>query len=293
MRLSANRLIHLALSALVLMASATAAPAAVLVVDCVAGPYPTIGAAVAAAFAGDTIVVHGCSTGPYNENVILAGAAYDRVRLVGASFDIEDYGALACGLPEPAAVIDGSGLAGSCITVQGTTSVSIVGFEFQNCAPHAVHLIDDLDTVVKANRIVRTPGIGIRALQSFNAQILCNLVGLSDAEGILLLDTEASLVGGNLVGRSGAAGIMLQSANPDRGSINNEVCGNDLRNNAGAGVVIGCETEDQVERNSFAANGGMANLWIQACAVATDAVGNDTGGSLQNDSGSSSLSDNS
>ena len=58
------------------------AEAAVLTVDCAAGPFPSISAAVGAAANGDTIVVHACPTGPYVDNVVIAG--FDDLHIIGA-----------------------------------------------------------------------------------------------------------------------------------------------------------------------------------------------------------------
>ena len=70
-------------AAVLLLASTSISQAAINIVNCVAGPFFTIQAAVTAAVNGDTIVVEVCPAGPYNENVLIVG--FTGLHLVGAS----------------------------------------------------------------------------------------------------------------------------------------------------------------------------------------------------------------
>lgn len=251
---------------------ATEARAAVLVVDCAAGPFTTISAAVAAASSGDTIVVSPCV---YAENVVVAGL--DDLHIVGARPPLA-VGAGPAGvgaLPSPPVIIDGTGLSGPCVELLGTSDVSIVGLTTRAC-PVGVRIVDAFDTVVAASRLQGHAFAAIHDERSHDSRIASNTIGLNGV-GILVEGGCRTTIVDNRLGAHRHDGIVIRG---DRV----EVVHNEVTGSGGAGVRVVEGVENRVERNSLAGNNraalAPANLTVEPGASLTDLVGNSTSGSI-------------
>ena len=211
-------------AAVLLLASTSISQAAINIVNCVAGPFFTIQAAVTAAVNGDTIVVEVCPAGPYNENVLIVG--FTGLHLVGASEG--DAGAVRAGVGantlNPPVVVSGAGLAGPCFDIQTSDDIKVQNFRITNCSLAGVRFRSSNQVLVLANRIINIPDAsGVEAISGTDAQVSSNLIALTGVNGVLLDSTETSTIADNFIVRSGREGILTNGAN------NSRIDNNDIR----------------------------------------------------------------
>lgn len=258
--------------------NATPATAAILVVNCAAGPFFAINGAVAAAVNGDTIVVEACAA-PYNENVLIAG--FTGLHVVGvtppdAAGGGGDFGAKPAGVGAAVnslTVVSGAGLAGACFRVADSTDVKIQNFSIVNCTGGGVEVDASRQVLVLANRIINHPQAeGIRALNTEDLKIGSNLIGLTGRDGIVLRDTRLSTVVDNFIVRAGIEGAAAAGIRIIDGA-NNRVDNNDIRFSAAEGLIVS-GVEARIERNSFLQNGGAADILVDNASNLADVVGN-------------------
>ena len=208
------------------------------------GCYSSISAAVAAASAGDTILV---AHGTYNEDVAIATS----ISLIGES--------------KENTIIDATGLVNG-ISINGTGGVVVSGFTVENAEAAGIWITNSANVTISGN-IVRsndtalsngtcpvldgTPfaqgeaedcgeGIFLSAVES--STIASNLVTLN-AGGILITD-DTGATHNNLITKNSVVkntfldcGITLPS-HSGAGVFNNTVSGNDSSYNGGPGVGI-------------------------------------------------------
>ncbi len=246
----------------------SSASAAVLTVDCVTGPFLLPSTAVLAAANGDTIVVHPCPLGPYNDNVVISGR--DDIHLVGAQRPTET-GARPVGVGQlhtPAAVIDGTGLNGACISIQASTSISVTGFQLQNCSS-GIENFGSRQTVVHGNRIQRNSFAGYFEAQGEGNVLTGNLLGFAQY-GVYTEGTRELRILNNRIGFNRVDGIFLVGERLQ--ATNNEVSGN-----GNTGIHSGFGGEHRIERNRVGGN-PVANILIDPGVPLVDVIGNAAGG---------------
>ncbi len=249
---------------------AAPAHADAIIVDCSAGPNFTIQDGVFAAVNGDTVVVHPC-TPFYNENVSLAGL--DDIHLVAAEAFTTDHASYATGIGSvtaPGVIIDGTTLLGPCVSIAGSSSVSISGFRLQNCTT-GVDIQQSFDTVVHGNRIQNQTFAGVLDANTGGTVIAGNLIGFSDY-GIVLQGTRESRVLDNWVANNTSDGVLVEG---DRAMVTN----NRVQGSSATGIHLLTGDSVRVERNDTYAS-TLDNLVIEAPVVAADAIGNFTDSSL-------------
>lgn len=263
-------------SSLILLAVAlapfTQAEAAVLTVDCVAGPFVSISGAVAAASNGDTIVVHECAIGPYIDNVVIAG--FDDLHIVGAESGTGNVGVNSIGattLHTPPAVITSSGIGGPCFSIQGSSDVSIANLHIRSC-DNGIEVFQSQNTVVTSNRIDGHAFAGYFEAAGENNLLAGNLIGQSEF-GVYIEVTDGLRIVDNRIGLNSANGMLL--AGRRLHVVNNESMGN---GSEGIRVLFG--GEQRIERNRAMGNGGAANIIIEAGVPGVDVIGNASAGSI-------------
>jgi parallel beta-helix repeat protein len=271
--MTSRRQLFLTLVTVLVVVATTPAFAAIRVVDCGGGSFPTITAALGAAGNGDTIVVHDCT---YNENITIAG--FTGLHLVAAS--ATNRGATRVGVGTslawvPPAEIDGTGLPDDCIRVVNSTDVTIVGFHITNCNDNGVAIYNSEHTLLHANRIDQVGQSGLPALAavlsdtSFNTQVVGNLIRYGTAaatEGLRLENCTECTVGDNIIRDNTGVGIHLVA-----GSYNT-VANNNVRSNASEGILVE-GFEARIERNTCRYN-AVPQLVIGTAARDADGVGN-------------------
>lgn len=266
-----SHLLWIATAALFVSADAHAA---VLTVDCAAGPFLTISSAVSSAANGDTIVVHPCSS-PYNENVMIN--SFDDLHLIGADAP-SVVGATQVGvgmLWSPPVVISGTGLPGSCISIIGSGSVSVTGFTVRQCRV-GVHVIQSRDTVVTNVRGQANTFAGYYESGATNSRVAGNLFSGSQ-HGIFMDFNQGSTFTDNRIGMNSVTGITV-------GGNRIQVVGNEVLFSGQDGVRVVNGSEGRIERNRIVGNltsgSGTANLFLDVTTSSNDVIGNDTAGSL-------------
>ncbi len=210
--------------------------------------YSSIGAAVAAASAGDTVKV---AHGTYQEDVVITKPA---LSLIGEAAENT--------------IIDATGKLNG-ITITGTTGVIISGFTVENADTAGIWITDSSSITISGNRVMNndrglvpgenttcpplngTPfetgeaqdcGEGV-FLSGVDHSILANNRVTGNAGGMLITDdtgpTHDNLITGNSVVRNTAldCGITLPS-HSGAGVFHNTVSGNDSSYNGGPGVGI-------------------------------------------------------
>ena len=247
--------------------------AAILTVNCAAGPFFTINAAVAAAVNGDTIMIEECAV-PYNENIAIAG--FTGLHVVGvtppsavAAGDVGSKSAGATVAVNSLSVVSGAGLAGPCFSIEVSTDVKIQNLRLDNCTLGGVRVRSSRNVLVLANRIINSlEAAGTHAINTDNLQISSNLFVFMSMEAILLEDTRLSTLADNQIYRTGLAGIRL------RDGANNRIDNNDVRLAGTQGLVVS-GLEARIERNSFLQNGGAGpDILVENTSLDADIVGN-------------------
>jgi hypothetical protein len=245
------RILAIAIGISVLMITATAQPA-IAATLCVnpggtGGCFASIGAAVAAAAAGDTINV---AHGTYAEDVTVTKS----LSLIGAG--------------KENTIIDATG-ENNGITITGTTDVAVSGFTVENANTAGVWITNSSfvtisDNIVMNNDKGLVPGPNTTCpplngtpfergealdcgegvfLSAVDHSILANNTVTGNAGGMLITDdtgpTHDNLITHNSVVRNTAldCGITLPS-HSDAGVFHNTVSGNDSSYNGGPGVGI-------------------------------------------------------
>jgi parallel beta-helix repeat protein len=256
---------------LALLVIAAASAATVHTVDplgvCAGNPncHTTIGAAVTAAGNGDTINVW---AGTYNENIIVAG--FDDLHLVGAdTTQATLLGALDLGVggavTPPTAVVNG-GAIGTCVDVQSSRDVSVIGLRLTNC-PVGVNISTSTDTVVEGNWISGAVAIGIAdTVTTFSSRITGNRVTGASSIGILLRSSENGYVADNHV-QSCPSGVYVSN------TFRSQVVNNRVAMGSGVGITVIGALESRIERNSVNGYTG-GNLYITSTSTDTSWVGN-------------------
>ncbi len=174
--------------ALLLCALAPPAPAAKLKVP---QQYPTINAAVAAAAAGDVVLV---AKGVYAENVVVDGKA--DLRLKGS------------GMPLIKPVAAGDGL-----RINNSDRVTVAGFKIRGASARGIILTSSDDVTIRDCEVRDTGQEGIIAfIGSDHAFLVDNEVRESAGDGIAAYSYHA-VVRGNRVLHGGSRGIVLAGWN--------------------------------------------------------------------------------
>ena len=266
-----------ALCAAALSLSTTQAEAAVLIVDCAAGPFVTINGAVGAAANGDTILVHNCAV-PYNENVVVNG--FDDLHLVAGGIDVTGAAVVGAyrtgngGVPANPVTIDGSGLNGACVSISNSHDVSVVGFRMQRCNA-GVEVFESEMTTIHGNRVQSVRFAGYFGAGNRGTQLTSNVVRGADY-GVYLEGSSQFVMTDNMLfsaRRDGAflGGERLQASN------------NTIRFSGGNGIHSVFGAAHRLERNTVTNNlltGGTANVFIAVGVGLVDIVANDTAGSI-------------
>lgn len=257
------------------------AAAAVLRVDCESGPFADIGAAVAAAGPGDTVLVERCAAAPYPPFQVIDKQG---VHILSALADVGGAGSLSGGAPaasfRPSVAIDGGGDF-QCILIDNSVDVTLQGFAIRGCGFHAIEVLGSVDTTVIGNRI--DGGLEtIRDQGSSHSRYLGNLI--AGALFAFFLDGDDALVSGNRVVNDRAIGIVILNSG-------NHIVGNDIFSSAAEGI------EDQadgsrIERNRVLGNGGRAQIVLNPGSSDADVIGNVTGGSIADFGSGTDLADN-
>jgi Right handed beta helix region len=229
------------------------------------GCYPKIAAAVAAATAGDTILV---SPGEYDESVVIGKS----LSLIGRD-------------PE-STVIDATGLANGIfidgIDNTGLSAVVVSGFTVENANFEGVLIANATDVVVRDNEITRND----RSLvESGSGQSSCPGIpafetseSLDCGEGLHLTGVDHSVIAGNIIVNN-AGGILISD---DTGATDeNLITGNIVKKNsldcgitvashpasngspASFGVFHNTISDNDSEENGLA-NGGGAGVGLFA-----------------------------
>lgn len=254
------------------LAPSTAA-AAVWRVNCDAGAVPdfvTIGAAIAGASDGDTIVVEPCPIMPFFYNETPVVSAFTDLHLVAASpgyFGVRQEGVGAPLVAPPPVVIDGVGLMGPCLTIDASISVAIQAFSLRRCQGGGILIRDSERTLVQGNRIHRVNGVGVLDESGLGTRVVSNQVTSPGAEGIRLEDAKDDLVADNLIIDTDTPAISLT------GGGGCAVTNNDARSTGPEGVVVDSGFAHRLQRNRVVSN--MFSIIVGAMATNTELVGND------------------
>lgn len=245
----------------------TLSEAAVLRINCDPAALPdftSIGAAFTAGAVapGDTLVVETCAVAPftYPETVDLTGLVDVRLIAANAGFvGARIEGVAAAAMPSPV-VIDGNGIVGPCILVDGSVDVAVHGFRITRCSAEGIVVRNSVRTLVEGN-VIRTTldavlddtGIGTRitgnqvrgTLRLFSSRqcLLADNFAFTDAPPIVVDGGEQCSITNNYALSAGPQAIDVV---------------------AGVG--------HRIERNTAIAN--MNSIRIGAGASDTDVVGN-------------------
>ncbi|HMV69291.1 MAG TPA: right-handed parallel beta-helix repeat-containing protein, partial [Myxococcota bacterium] len=248
-----------------------------LVVDCAAGPYTTIGAAVADALEGDTIVVHPCA---YPEAVLLDGI--DLVNVVAAKGQggPDDLaGAWPIGLwsatVEPAYVQgDGSGV---CMLVGHSAFTRVVGLGFVGCGD-GLYFQQTAYAAAIGAKVLDAQGIGLVDEGDAFLRVIGNTIDGGLYGLFQFSDAEFTNVVDNRAGRSSIDGMEVDG-------VFHRILHNKVVDDGASGLVVHGRFQ-LVARNTAvrsATAGGDANLRVASDADWTTVVGNRVRGSLLND----------
>jgi len=175
--------------------------------------FTTISAALAGGVVdGDSIVVERCAGG-YNETVDLSGLS--DVHLVAADpgfFGARQEGVSGALPPAPPVVIDGAGLAGSCVRIDGSTDVSVHAFHITHCNGHGVEVSNSGRTLVEGNSIGSITGDAISDLGSFGTRVTGNqargAIRMEDTTEAMVIDNFATTDASPVVVESGAGCLV-------------------------------------------------------------------------------------
>lgn len=257
------------------------AAAEILRVNCQSGPFIDIGAAVAAAAPGDTVLVERCAVGPYPPFQVISK---ERVHILSALPGTDEVSPLRSGVPaagfRPSVAIDGGG-GFQCILIDDSRDVTLQGFAIRGCGFHAIEVRSSFDTSVLGNR-VDGGAETIRDQGSSRSRYLGNLI--VDGLFSFFLDGDDALVSGNLVLNDVANGISILNSG-------NHVVGNDIRSSASEGIVDQANGS-RIERNRVLGNGGLAQILLNSGSKDADVIGNVTGDSIADFGSGTELADN-
>jgi parallel beta-helix repeat protein len=237
-------------------------------------PFSTIGAAVAAASAGDLIKV---SQGTYHEDVVIGKA----ISLIGAnsSNTIIDAAGLANGI-----YVDG-------LDNPGLVGVSVSGFELENANFEGILVTNASQVTITDNHVLRNNiNLNINAAVCTDQPPFETNEGFDCGEGIHLSGVHHSIVANNLV-ENNAGGILLSDdtgATHDNLILSNTVqdnpfdCGITLASHqlfnssppVAAGVFHNTITGNKSQRNGFQVPGAGAGVGLFAPAPFNKTYGN-------------------
>lgn len=270
-----------AVLSLPLLAAAPAAAVTTRIVDCESGPFQTIQAAITAAEAGDTVVVHQCPLGPYAPFSVTK----DRLHVVAADLDIDLTGAVAQGvgvLPSgfvPPVVVDGGLLEGTmpCASIAGTEGVTIEGFYLQNCLASGIEIGPGAaDTELTSNRVESPADAGVLITSATETTITGNLIALAGLSGIVV-DSASSgtIITDNLIGANDGRGIL----NEGTGSriVNNSVRGNTQEGICENGLAAQIALNTALNNGSSSPAGSDIGLLVNGDSTDAALTGNNAG----------------
>ena len=201
-------------------------------------PYKTIHEGIAAARSGYTIFVF---NGTYIENVVitknltLTGESKDSTFIVGEGNDH---------------VIHANG------TVMSDISVNVSGFTLRNAGgirynTIAFSYIANGEITQNKITVVDQSG-GIQLYHGHGVTIQNNLISEKEVAGINLIDSEENIIQNNIIQES-QEGIRFSSY-----STNNQVLGNQIRNNRDCGIYVIQSSGNVFSNNDFTGNGKNA-----------------------------------
>lgn len=223
------------------------AHAAVLKVNCDAGPYLRISDAVAAANDGDSIVVEVCSAA-YVETVNVR--QFDGLDIVAASE--ADVGARAAGVGasnlHPPVTVSGDGIGLYCFNIENSQNVLVQNFNIQNCQS-GVSVSSSQNVMILANRIAQPANFGVSVSGDDNVQILGNLIVDAGSKGIAVEDADYTTLADNFVVRAHETGMRVI------GTVGNVIRNNTVAMSGDRGLVAG-DVDMRIERNTFSGSGG-------------------------------------
>jgi len=243
------------------------AQAAILEVDCVAGPFFDIDPAVTAAGAGDTILVRPCASAPYGffriENK-------EGLHIIGRSLPSRDP------VPQPdfrpSVVVSAALPEVVCVRILNSTDITLRGFTFEDCRFHSIETSGSTDLRIVGNRFERGGEEAIRD-GSTGSQYIGNVV--TDSGFSFFLDGHSTLVARNLVFDNVIGGIEIVGTKIH--IVDNRI----VRNNSGC---IGDQgDESRLEGNVCLGNShrnGVAEISLRSGSTNADVIGNVTGDSI-------------
>ena len=258
------------------------AEAAVLAVDCVAGPFTDIQSAVTAATPGDSVVVSPCAGGAYAPFRV---DMKDNLQIVGADRQFpSEVGAVTAGTGvspaayAPLVVVDGRlDPTVPCADIIHSIGVTVQQLSMRDCGTHGVSVVASGNVYLQGNRITQADGDGIHIADVAGpVHVINNLLGRNRGNGIFAQQLIDSIVTDNMIGRNMAAGILV----PTRQSEDNQYFNNTIVGHAAACIEVG-GTNEKVMRNTCGGNAlafGAAEIRIGPTAVDVAVIGNDTGG---------------
>jgi len=245
--------------------SLPAAAATVRVVDCVAGPFLNIDAAVDAAQPGDTVLVEPCDT-PYLPFTIDGKSDLHVIGNGGPTV-------IPVGLPNreflpPAAIADDPDVFGfACLSISNSDRITVSNLTFDLCDFHAVNVTTSEDVKILANRFEESFET-VRDSTSSGIQVTGNLfVGGAFA---VFVDSSDALISQNVILDNQGSGISLLSP----GATGNQVLGNViLRSRLEA--IFSSTNNARIERNlCLETTEGPSNIVLSDLSNETIVVGN-------------------
>ncbi|MEO0602380.1 MAG: right-handed parallel beta-helix repeat-containing protein [Myxococcota bacterium] len=251
----------------------------------VPGAFVDVNAALAAAVAGDTIVVstNGGTYPAFTVNLddvtIVAG---ETGRITGA------YGVGYNASISPQVTIDGGG--GLCIEVTGTQNVTIAGFILTNCSV-AINAAQNVGNLYFGNVMYSDDVAAYRSTfeesTTFTGNELRNASGTSDF-GVMMDNGERNTISDNTIRNYAEEGILISAG---RGTT---ILNNDIQHTVAYAVRIGANAERITTARNLTVNNNSGGVQIEYDAGTTDgeAVGNNTANTAINTPGSNSQAQN-
>ncbi|MEO1087355.1 MAG: right-handed parallel beta-helix repeat-containing protein, partial [Acidobacteriota bacterium] len=209
----------------------TQAQAQVHDVDCAAGPNFDIQQGVNAAANGDVVVVHPCVGGQYPAFSVVGRS---NLQIVGADLAGGFISAFTIGAntsPPNASVPLLDDPSTTCVRIDNSTNISIVGLQIETCGNRAFEIINSDQISLHGNRASFTAAESVAVVNSSSVDIVGNrfrgaqFYSITTDPSSSFVKIEANRVTNNL------AGILMQGTAID-------VTNNEVRNNGTTGIAV-------------------------------------------------------